>query len=121
MTTTDQNAGEMYGNQLKMQSARSTEEKLLKNAVIKLNGHILGFVIGILCAIALFVATNWLVLKGGEEVGPHLGLLSNFFIWYDVTFLGSLIGAAYAFVCGYVGGLIIGSIYNAVVWLKGSR
>lgn len=121
MITTDQNAGEIYGKQLNMQSARSDEERLLKHAVIRLNGHILGFVIGILSALALFIATNWLVLKGGEEIGPHLGLLSNFFIWYDVTFFGSFIGAAWAFLCGYVAGLIIGSIYNAVIWIKGSH
>ena len=42
-------------------------------------------------ALGLFIATNWLVIKGGERVGPHLQLLSQYFIGYRVTFLGSFI------------------------------
>jgi hypothetical protein len=96
----------------------SDEEVLLKKAVLHLNGHILGFIFGIVGALIIFAATNWLVFKGGEVVGPHLGLLSQFFIGYDVTFAGSFIGAAYAFAFGYLGGLFIGWVYNAVVFLK---
>lgn len=94
------------------------EEQLLKTAVLRLNGNILGFVIGVIGALAIFVATNWLVLKGGEEIGPHLGLLGQFFIGYSVTFAGSFIGALYGFVTGYLSGLIIGWVYNAVIFLK---
>jgi len=94
------------------------EEQILKKAVLHLNGHILGFIFGIIGAMAIFVATNWLVLKGGEVVGPHLGLLNQFFIGYSVTFTGSLIGAAYAFVTGYLSGLLIGWVYNTVIFFK---
>lgn len=100
--------------------AKSTvdEEKLIKQAVLKMNGHVLGFVLGFMGALIIFAATNWLVIKGGEVVGPHMGLLSNFFIGYDVTFLGSLIGAVYCFILGYLSGLLIGWVYNAVIFLK---
>ncbi len=94
------------------------EEQLIKSAVLRLNGHILGFVMGVIAALAVFAATNWLVLKGGDVVGPHLGLLDQFFIGYSVTFIGSLVGAAYSFVIGYLAGLIIGWIYNSVVFLR---
>lgn len=94
------------------------EEQILKKAVLQLNGHILGFIFGVIGALAIFVATNWLVLKGGEVVGPHLELLNQFFIGYSVTFTGSLIGAAYAFVVGYLSGLFIGWVYNIVIFLK---
>jgi hypothetical protein len=73
---------------------------------------------GFVGAIVIFAATNWLVLKGGDVVGPHLGLLSQFFIGYSVTFVGSFIGAAYGFLVGYISGLIIGWIYNTVVFLR---
>ena len=54
-------------------------------------------------ASGLFVATNWLVLKGGAPVvGPHLALLGQFFIGYRSRSLGSLIGFAWAFACGFV-------------------
>ena len=96
----------------------SKEEELIKHAVLRLSGNVLGFVMGSVFALAIFVATNWLVLKGGEVVGPHMGLLDQFYLGYSVTFLGSFIGAAYAFVTGYLGGLFIGWIYNGVLFLK---
>lgn len=91
------------------------EEEIILNAVIRLNSHILGFVIAVISALVIFLATNWLVIKGGEVVGPHMRLLDQFFIGYSVTFVGSLIGAAYAFVIGYICGLLIGHIYNWVI------
>lgn len=96
----------------------NAEEEILKQAVVRLNGHILGFVLGIISALVIFAATNFLVLKGGEVVGPHLSLLGQFFIGYSVTFVGSLIGAVYGFITGYLSGLLIGWVYNAVVFLK---
>lgn len=102
----------------KPHSNNEAEEEILKKAVLRLNGHILGFVLGFISALIIFVATNWLILKGGENVGEHLGLLNQFFIGYDITFVGSLIGAVYGFVTGYLSGLLIGWIYNAVVFLR---
>ena len=101
--------------------AQAKEEELIKHAVIRLNGNVLGFVMGTLLALAIFVATNWLVLKGGEVVGPHMQLLDQFYWGYTVTFVGSFIGAAYAFATGYIAGLFIGWIYNGVLFLKGWR
>jgi len=95
------------------------EDRALIRAILKLDGNVLGLVFGIIGAFALFVATNWLLVKGGQPIGPHLSLLGHFFIGYSVTFVGSLIGAAYAFICGYVAGLILAYVYNGVVWLKG--
>ncbi|MGB7210123.1 MAG: hypothetical protein WBD27_15815 [Pyrinomonadaceae bacterium] len=95
-----------------------SEEEIIRKAVVRLNGHILGFVLAMIGALIIFLATNWLVLKGGEVVGPHMGLLDQFFIGYSVTFVGSLIGAAYAFVIGYASGLFIAWIYNWVISLR---
>ena len=96
------------------------EDKALVGAILRFNGNILGLLFGTMGALIVFLATNWLVIRGGNPVGPHLSLLSQFFIGYSVTFLGSLIGAAYAFVSGYVAGLIVAYVYNGVVWLKGN-
>ena len=43
----------------------------------------------------------------GDVIGPHLALLSQFFVGYRVTFLGSLIGFANAFAGGYVAGYAV--------------
>jgi ABC-type dipeptide/oligopeptide/nickel transport system permease subunit len=95
-----------------------SEEEIIRKAVVRLNGHILGFVIATLGALIIFLATNWLVLKGGDVVGPHMGLLDQFLIGYSVTFVGSFIGAAYAFVIGYLCGIFIAGIYNWVISLR---
>lgn len=119
MTTQDK-ADSLYPQQIEMTNPKraEAEEQILKKAVLRLNGNILGFVFGIIGALLIFTATNWLVFKGGDVVGPHLGLLGQFFIGYSVTFIGSFIGAAYGFVAGYLGGLLIGWVYNAVIFLK---
>jgi len=62
----------------------------------------------------LFVATNFLILRGGETVGPHLGLLGVYLPGYSVSFVGSLIGFVYMFVIGYGMGRILGSVYNRI-------
>jgi hypothetical protein len=89
-------------------------EDQLERAVILLNGKLLGIVLGFLFGAGLFLATNFLVLKGGQHVGAHLGLLSQFFPGYRVTFLGSIIGFCYMFVVGMLAGTILGAVYNKV-------
>jgi hypothetical protein len=122
MTTHQETEPTSFQQQIEVtKPAAETEEQLIKQAVLRLNGNILGLVQGIICALVIFIATVWLVLKGGEVVGPHLGLLSQFFPGYSVTFTGSLIGAAYGFVTGYLGGLLIGWIYNTAVFLKSPK
>ncbi len=90
------------------------EELLLQKAVIRLNEKLLGIVLGLVMGIGLFLATNFLVLKGGPHVGEHLRLLSQFFPGYRVTFFGSLIGFFWAFVLGFLLGAVFGAVYNKV-------
>ena len=93
-------------------------EQILERAVLSLNANILGIVLGIITGLGIFIATNFLILKGGDVVGPHLALLGNFFLGYRVTFLGSIIGFGYGLLTGYVAGFIIATIYNQVVKFK---
>jgi hypothetical protein len=96
-------------------------ELILERAVLRLNANILGLVLGIIAGLIVFVITNFLILKGGAVVGPHLALLRNFFPYYSVTFLGSIVGFVWGLVFGYIAGFIVGSLYNLVVKLKSSR
>lgn len=88
------------------------EEELLRKAVLRFNGWLVGLIFGLICGIGLFLATNILVLKGGKQVGPHLILLAQFFPGYRVTFMGSLVGFVYAAVVGFVIGWVLGAVYN---------
>ena len=104
---------------------RQSEEEKLFSAILRLNTKMLGLVLGFLLGLVIFIATNWLVIKGGTidssgelVIGPHLQLLSQFFIGYRVSFLGSLVGFVYGFAVGTLGGALIGWIYNKIVDLR---
>ena len=105
------------------------EEKKLEEVVLtrllNLNAILWGLVTGIIAGLAIFIATNWLILKGGHMepggeivVGPHLVLLGQFFPGYRVTFVGSLIGFTYGFLSGFGIGYVVARIYN---WLADLR
>jgi hypothetical protein len=79
---------------------------------IRLRANAQGIALGAVLGLGIFLATNFLVLKGGERVGEHLSLLSQYFVGYRVTFLGSLVGALYGFSLGYVLGYVNARIYN---------
>ena len=95
------------------------EEERLFSGILWLNAKALGLVLGLLFGLAIFIATNWLVLKGGRLVGPHLSLLSQYFIGYKVSFLGSIIGFGYGFAVGTLSGALIGWIYNKIAAFRG--
>jgi NhaP-type Na+/H+ or K+/H+ antiporter len=89
-------------------------EKVVLTRLLRLNATVQGVVTGIIVGLVIFIATNWLLIKAeeGEVVGPHLSLLGQFFIGYDVSFVGSLIGFAYGFLSGFLIGYFLARIYN---------
>ena len=101
-----------------MVSEEKKLEEIILTRLVRLNAKIHGLVTGTVFGIGLFVATNWLVLKGGKSVGRHLSLLGQFFIGYRVSFLGSFVGFAYAFACGFILGYAIAWMYN---WFADKR
>jgi hypothetical protein len=94
-------------------------EQVVLTRLLRLNAVAQGLVTGIIIGLVVFIATNWLIVKGGDIIGPHLSLLGQFFIGYRVTFAGSLIGFAYAFVVGFLVGYCVARVYNFIVGLKG--
>jgi len=65
----------------------------------------------------LFLASLILVLKGGTVVGPNLQLLDQYFPGYRVTMSGSLLGLAYGFFTGFVGGWGFAFLRNMTAFL----
>ena len=101
-----------------MQEDNNTLERLVLVELMRLNGVILGVVLGLVLGFGIFIATIILLIKGGEQVGPHLALLGQFFIGYQVTFGGSLIGFLYGLLFGFIVGYVIAGLYN---WMANFR
>jgi hypothetical protein len=82
--------------------------------LLRLNARAWGIAVGLVFGMGLFLATMVLLMKGGLQVGAHLGLLGKLLPGYSVTVGGAFIGFGYAFVIGYAVGRIIGSVYNSL-------
>lgn len=93
---------------------KTTLDEAVRIRLLRLNATVQGLATGAVAGTGLFIATNWLVIKGGPVIGPHLALLGQYFIGYEVTFVGSLIGFAYAFVAGFAIGYGVSWVYNAI-------
>ena len=71
-----------------------------------------GTAVGTVAALGFFLATAWLLVKGGPVVGPNLRLLSQYFIGYTVSWPGSLVAAGYGFTLGAVAGWAMAGLRN---------
>ena len=90
-------------------------EQIVMTRLVRLSATIYGLVFGLVLGIGLFVATLWLVIRGGPVVGPNLALLGQYYLGYTVTYVGSVVGFVYGFVTGFIIGFSIASIYNWIV------
>lgn len=90
----------------------ASRDENLQSTLLSLNARAWGIAFGLVLGGGLFLATLFLVVKGGPTPGRHLQLLGAFFPGYRVSVLGSLVGFVYAFVVGYALGRIIGEVYN---------
>ncbi len=90
----------------------TTRDDSLQSTLLSLNARAWGIAFGLVLGGGLFLATLFLVIKGGPTPGQHLQLLGAFFPGYRVSVLGSLVGFVYAFVVGYALGRVIGEVYN---------
>lgn len=88
------------------------EERVLRKTLARANEQGWGIAFGLLCGLGLFLATAILLIEGGPNPGPRLGLLRVYFPGYSVTWLGSFVGFVYAFVGGYAIGRTVATIYN---------
>jgi hypothetical protein len=90
----------------------------VSRAVARIHAGVLAIVCAALGGGSLFIATLWLVIKGGIRVGEHLGLLSWYLYGYSVTWPGAFVGLFWGVLIGGGIGWLIGEVYNLVVWLR---
>ena len=97
--------------------ARQTEDptwKLLEASIARLRASVMALVFGLVGGVGLFVATLWLVIRGGPIVGPHLGLMGQYFPGYTVTWFGCFVGFFYGALVGAATGWLIAWLYNRI-------
>ena len=94
----------------------ATNSSTVQASLMRLNARAWGISTGLLLGGGLFLATIFLVIRGGPNVGQHLAMLRVFFPGYSVTWLGAFVGFVYGFVVGYGLGRIIGSVYNRLAF-----
>ncbi|MBI4817657.1 MAG: hypothetical protein HY791_15455 [Deltaproteobacteria bacterium] len=96
------------------------ELQIVRRAVARLRASIMAVTFAGVGGVGLFVATIWLVIQGGQVVGPTLGRLGNYLPGYDVSVGGAFLGLFYG---GWVGGVVgysVAWIYNSVALRRGA-
>jgi protoporphyrinogen oxidase len=71
--------------------------------------------VGSVSGLLFFLSTIWLVLKGGDIVGPNLELLSQYFIGYTVTVSGAFKSFGYVFIWGFLLGWLFAYLRNLLL------
>ena len=101
-----------------MVEAESPElESGLLLAFAPLHRMALGVASGTVMGGIIFLATLFLVVKGGYPVGPNLALLGEFMYGYTVTLSGALIGFVWGFSIGFFIGWIFAVAHNVAIWI----
>ena len=75
----------------------------------KLSPNSLGIAIGVLFAVYVFLCGITAIFGWGTAL---VDAISSLYIGYGPSFPGAIIGALWAFVDGYIAGLVIALIYN---------
>jgi hypothetical protein len=89
----------------------------LTRVFVKLDRVALGLSVGAASGLLLLVATLFVALGGGPLAGPTLGLLGQYFPGYAVTWPGAVMGLAYGFATGFVGGWSFAFLRNTCLFL----
>jgi len=95
--------------------AETSTEEWIQQAFGRYDPVALGVALGTVLGLGLFVATAVLLLLGGKPVGPNLAVLGSYFLGFEVTWRGALLGLLEAGVGGFGFGYALARLINAVV------
>lgn len=97
------------------------EWELVRHAVARLRARVMAAVFAMVGGTGLFVATVWLLLAGGPNVGEHLGLLRHYFPGYSVTWPGAFVGGFWGALAGFALGWCVAWLYNRIADARAPR
>src|SRR5262249_17792664 len=93
----------------------SPAERALQRAFARLDPVALGAAFACVAGLGLFLATAFLVVKGGPSVGPTLSLLGQYLIGFTVTWRGATIGLLQVGAGGFGVGYAAAQLRNRVL------
>jgi hypothetical protein len=91
------------------------EWNAIRPVIVRLRASLMGAAAAVLGGFALFFATAWLVVRGGQNVGEHLVLLANYFPGYSVSWGGAGVGFVYGALTSGIIGYSVAWVYNYVL------
>jgi len=95
-----------------MPSEPSISDEVLVQTFSRMHKSGFATATGTASGLFVFLATIYLVIMGGEVVGPNLQLLGQYFIGYSVTIKGAFIGMAHSFFWGFLFGWTFAYLRN---------
>jgi protoporphyrinogen oxidase len=87
-------------------------ENILGKTFARMNNLAFAIAVGSVSGLLVFLATIWLVVKGGEVIGPNLRLLAQYFPGYTISLKGSIIAFGYSFIWGFLFGWLFAYLRN---------
>jgi protoporphyrinogen oxidase len=95
------------------------EDRDFKDLLVAAFAHVdavaMGAATAVVLGLGLFLASAWLLVKGGDVVGPNLSLLGHYLLGYDMSWTGALIGTVEAAIIGFLIGYIGAKLRNALI------
>jgi hypothetical protein len=101
-----------YLEEEKARAERLVSEKVFTRTFARIDKLAFATAVGSVSGLFVFLATIWLVVKGGNVVGPNLRLLAQYFIGYTVTVRGAFVAFGYTFVWGFLFGWLFAYLRN---------
>jgi hypothetical protein len=115
--------GEYLEEDKKAMDWKLITENVLGRTFARMDKLAFATALGSVSGLLVFMATIWLIVKGGEVVGPNLRLLGQCFIGYTVTVKGAFIAFGYSFLWGFLFGWLFAYLRNLILalyiyWVK---
>ena len=96
----------------KTRAEQLVAEKVLTRTFARIDKLAFATAVGSVSGLLVFLATIWLVIKGGDVVGPTLRLLGQYFVGYTVTVKGAFIAFGYSLAWGFLFGWLFAYLRN---------
>ena len=87
-------------------------DKILSKTFTQMDKAAFALAVGSVSGFWMFLATIFLVIRGGDVVGPNLRLLAQVFMGYTVTVKGAFIALGYSFFWGFLLGWLFAYLRN---------